>query len=85
MKCRSCGADNPDDAILCGKCGAPLRTVFGPKSSILLYVVGIYLGILSIMMPVAYMTNNGVIQGLSVIAWFLGGVALFMGWLSPQK
>jgi uncharacterized membrane protein YvbJ len=31
MKCRNCGADNLDDASLCGKCGATLPTALEPK------------------------------------------------------
>jgi len=91
MKCRNCETENPDDAILCGKCGATLPTVLGPKAANLvemaiergstwLYVVGIYLGILSIVIPLAYMTNNSVVLGFSFIVWILGGCALLMGW-----
>jgi hypothetical protein len=31
-KCRNCGADNPDEATVCGKCGATLPTVKGPTT-----------------------------------------------------
>jgi hypothetical protein len=91
MKCRNCEAENPDDASLCGKCGATLPTVLAPRSANLLemmtdrgstwlYVVGIYLGILSIVIPLAYMTNNSAVLGFSFIVWILGGCALLMGW-----
>lgn len=30
-KCRNCGTDNPDDASLCGKCGATLPIALEPK------------------------------------------------------
>lgn len=68
MNCRNCGADNPNEASVCGKCGATLPTIAGSKT--------LLSGESSESLPVVIATIVGFFMVVAG-AWLIGGAQGF--------
>jgi len=86
LKCRNCGADNPNDAELCAKCGATLPTVAGaraliPEGSYEAFQVPLVVGVLGFLMIVAAAWEIGGTLGAAVFFAALGATMMVVAFV----
>jgi hypothetical protein len=88
LKCRNCGADNPNDAELCAKCGSTLPTVAGARALIpdgsyeaFPEAVPLVVGVLGFLMIVAAAWEIGGTLGAAVFFAALGATMMVVAFV----